>query len=128
VTLGSLVEVWTPLAAAFAILSGVAFGLAVGWISVNPSYSAGVAGALRIGILATLFAASGGLMFFAGQALAGLLGHDPLWNRVMSRYGQWILFSVSIGMTTFVLVRRDRAARRRRAHDRAVASMTDPTS
>lgn len=120
ITLDELVRVWTPASAFFAVLSGVIYGLAAGWIATSPTYSAGLASAVRIGIMATLFAASGGLVFFALQALGSYLSHDPLWFRVMSRYGQWLLFSLTIGVTTWLLVRRDRSLRRRRAHEQAV--------
>jgi uncharacterized membrane protein len=117
-TLADLAEVWTGPSALFAIASGVLFGVAVGWISINPNYSAGVASAVRIGAIAFMFAASGGLTFYAGQALGSYLSDDPSWYRVLSRYGQWIVFSLAIGVTTWFLIHRDRGARRRRAHER----------
>lgn len=119
--LAELAEVWTPISAAAAIATGVIYGLAVGWIATNPLYSAGLAGAARVAFLALIFAASGGLLFFAGQALGSYLSADEFWYRVMSRYGQWVLFSMAIGLTVWILVQRDRSRRRRRAHDQAVA-------
>lgn len=127
-TFAELTEVWTPLSALIALGSGIAFGTAVGWFAVNPTYSrSDLAGPLRIARDVALFAMSAGLTFYAGQALAGYLVHDPLWFRVMSRYGQWLLFSLAIGVTTWVLVRRDRSLRRRRAHQRALAEIATPT-
>lgn len=124
VTLADLTAVWTPPSALVALVSGVVFGLGVGWIATSPSRSrSDLAGPLRIGLTAALFVASAGLTFYAGQTLAGYLGHDPLWFRVMSRYGQWLLFSLAIGATTWLLIRRDRGARRRQAHSRALSEM-----
>ena len=121
--LAELAEVWTLPSAILAIFSGILFGSAVGWISINPNYSAGIAGPLRIAVIAAVFAASGGLTFYAGQALGSYLSDDPNWHRVMSRYGQWILFSLTIGATTWVLTQRDRHNRRHRAHDLVVGEL-----
>ena len=119
-SLADLAAVWTLPSAEFAVLSGIRFGLAVSWISTNPNYSAGLASALRVGVIAFFFAASGGLIFYAGQALGSYLSADPIWYRVLSRYGQWIVFSLSIAVTTWVLIRRDQRDRQRRAHARLV--------
>lgn len=122
-TFDELVRVWTPASALGAIVGGVIYGLAVGFIATNPNYSAGLVSAFRIGLLTAFFAASGGLIFFALQALGSYIAHDPLWFRVMSRYGQWVLFSATIGFTTWHLVRRDRIRRKRAAHDRALEDL-----
>lgn len=119
--LAELVTVWTFPSVALAILTGVTFGAGVGWISVNPQYSAGIAGPVRIGFLAFLFGTFGGMTFYAGQALGSYLSDDPNWYRVLSRFGLWLVFSASIGVTTAFLVWRDRKRRRLRAHDRVIA-------
>lgn len=125
-TIADLTAVWTPLSALVAIASGVLFGLAFGLFAVNPTRSrSDLAGPLRIALTGALFVASAGLTFYAGQTLAGYLVHDPLWFRVMSRYGQWVLFSASIGAMSWVLIRHDRSGRRRRAHDRAVIEIEE---
>lgn len=116
-----LTEVWSPLSALLAIAAGVAYGILVGWIATNPSYSAGTASALRLAVLASVFAASAGLVFFACQTLGSYLSHDPHWSRVMSRYGQFVVFSLAIGVTTWASVAWDRRRRRSRAHERAIA-------
>jgi hypothetical protein len=127
VTLAELTEVWSPLSALIALVSGVAFGLAVGWFATNPAYSrSDLAGPLRIALGTVLFSVSAGLVFYAGQTLGSFLSDDPHWSRVMSRYGQWILFSLAIGVTTWALIRRDRSRRRRRAHQRALAEIATP--
>lgn len=115
--LAELTEVWTIPSAILAIVAGVAYGLLVGWIATNPAYSSGIAGPIRSAIIATVFAASGGLIFFAFQTLGSYYSNDPHFTRVMSRYGQWLLFSVTIGVTTWALVQRDLRRRRRRARD-----------
>lgn len=118
-----ITEVWTPLSALLAVFAGVAYGLLVGWIATDPNYSAGTASALRLAVIATVFAASAGLIFFALQTLGTYLSGDSNWPRVMSRYGQWVVFSLSIGITTWVRVERDLQRRRARAHERAVAEL-----
>jgi hypothetical protein len=123
-TFAELTEVWSPLSALIAVISGVLFGLAFGWIATNPAYSrSDLAGPLRIALTVVLFAVSAGLTFYAGQTLGSFLSADPHWSRVMSRYGQWVLFSAAIGVTTWVLIRHDRASRRARARDRAVSEL-----
>ena len=123
-TLADLTAVWAPLSALIALVSGVAFGLGVGWVANSPSRSrSDLAGPLRIALTASMFVASAGLMFYAGQTLAGYISDDPLWFRVMSRYGQWILFSLAIGATTWAHIRWDRSNRRHRAHDRALSEL-----
>ena len=123
-TFADLTAVWTPLSALVALISGVLFGLAFGVFATSPIHSrSDLAGPLRIALIATLFAMSAGLTFYAGQSLAGYVSHDPLWFRVMSRYGQWLLFSAAIGVTTWALIRRDRRCRRSRAHSRALSEL-----
>ena len=123
-TFAELSEVWSPLSALLALVSGVAFGLAFGWFASNPTYSrSDIAGPLRIALIVVLFVASAGLTFYAGQTLGSFLSDDPLWFRVMSRYGQWLLFSLAIGVTTWALIRRDRSNRRHRAHRRALREL-----
>lgn len=119
-TFAELTEVWTPLSATIALASGVLFGLVFGWFASNPAHSLDIAGPLRVACMAALFVASAGLIFYAGQTLGSYLSNDPLWFRVMSRYGPWLLFSVAIGVTSGLLIRRDRSIRRHRAHNRAV--------
>lgn len=120
-TFADLTAVWTPLSACVALISGVLFGLAFASIATSPTRSrSDLATPLRIALIAALFSASAGLTFYAGQSLAGYVVHDPLWFRVMSRYGQWVVFSLAIGATSWVLIRRDRRGRRNRAHDRAL--------
>ena len=118
--LSEITEVWTPTSAILAIVAGIAYGLLVGWIATDPNYSAGIASAARLAVIAFVFAASAGLIFFALQTLGTYLSGDPNWPRVMSRYGQWVVFSLAIAVTTWVLVERDRHRRRARAHDRAI--------
>lgn len=126
-TFADLTSVWTPLSAGGALVSGVMFGLAFGLFAINPTRSrSDLAGPLRIALIATLFAASAGLVFYAGQALAGYLVADPLWFRVMSRYGPWLVFSASIGVTTWVLIRHDRSDRHSRARKRALDRLGKP--
>lgn len=124
-TLADFTAVWTPLSALFAIIAGGIYGSAVGWVATNPAYSSTAAGPVRIGLLTAAWLMSGGLVFFALQTLGTYLSGDPNWPRVMSRYGQWVLFSIVIGLTTWFLVRHDRARRRRHAHD-AVAGEAQP--
>jgi hypothetical protein len=126
VNLDELTEVWTPVSAILAVVAGVAYGVLTGWIATNPVYSTGTASAFRIALISFVFAASAGLVFFALQTLGTYLSGDPNWPRVMSRYGQWLLFSLAIAVTTWLLVARDRSRRRRRAHDVAVAELDEP--
>lgn len=126
-TIADLTAVWTPLSALVAIASGVLFGLAFGLFASSTRSRSDLAGPLRIALTGALFVASAGLTFYAGQTLAGYLVHDPLWFRVMSRYGQWVLFSGSLGATSWLLIRHDRSGRRRRAHDRAVIEIEEET-
>lgn len=121
--MSEITEVWTPASALLAVIAGVGYGALVGWIATDPTYSAGIATAPRLAVIAFVFAASAGLVFFALQTLGTYLSGDPNWPRVMSRYGQWVVFSFAIGVTTWVLVERDRRRRRSRAHERAVAEI-----
>ena len=124
ITLAELTEVWSPLSALLALISGVAFGVGAGWFANSPTYSrADLAAPLRIALIAALFVASAGLTFYAGQTLGSYLSDDPYWSRVMSRYGQWLLFSAAIGITTWAMIRRDRSNRRHRAHRRALSEL-----
>lgn len=116
-TIENLTTVWSPISALLAIMAGTAYGVAAGRIATNPAYSAGIASPIRTAVITSIFAASGGLIFFAAQSLGSYLSNDPNWSRVMSRYGQWFLFSIAIGVTTWILVRRDRDARHRRARE-----------
>lgn len=118
--LTTLTEVWTPISALMAVVAGIAMGICVGWAATNPLYSSGIATAIRIATLTTSFVAGAGLLFFALQALGSYLSNDPNWPRAMSRYGQWVLFSFSTGVTTWIQITRDRSRRRHRAHDIAV--------
>lgn len=111
----TLTEVWTPLSALFAIIAGVAIGVGIGWFATNPQYSTGTATPRRLSTLIAFTGMSAGLAFFALQTLGTYLSHDPQWPRVMSRYGQWVVFSVAIGVTTWYLIRRDRDRRHARA-------------
>lgn len=116
-SLDELSKVWTPSSAVLAIIAGVVYGILAGRVANNPTYSSGVASPIHIAIVTGVFAASSGLIFFAAQTLGSYLSNDPNWSRVMSRYGQWVLFSVTIACTTWALVRRDRAVRRKRARE-----------
>lgn len=122
-SLAELTEVWSPLSALLAIAAGVGYGILVGWIATNPAYSSGMASPLRLAVIALVFAASAGLVFFALQTLGSYLSGDPHWSRVMSRYGQWAVFSLAIGVTTWIVVKRDLHQRRNRAHQRAIAEL-----
>lgn len=121
--LNDISEVWTPMSAILAIVAGVGYGLLVGWIATDPNYSAGTASALRLAFIAFTFAASAGLVFFALQTLGTYLSGDPNWPRVMSRYGQWVVFSLAIGVTTWFRVENSIRRRRRRAHDLVAAEI-----
>lgn len=112
-----LAEVWTPTSALLAVAAGIAYGLLIGWIATDPSYSAGTASAIRLALIAVVFAASAGLVFFAAQTLGTYLSGDPNWPRVMSRYGQWLVFSGAIGVVTWARVERAHRRRKARAHD-----------
>lgn len=123
-TFSDLTAVWTPTSAVLAVTAGVIYGLFIGRLIVNPTYGANIAGPRRLALITGIAAASGGLTFFALQALGSYLSGDPFWFRVMSRYGQWILFSLAIAATTWALVRRDRSRRRRLAHDLALKAQS----
>src|SRR4051812_43342026 len=76
VTVSDISEVWTPMSAILAIVAGVGYGLLVGWIATDPTYSAGTASAARLAVIAIVFAASAGLIFFALQTLGTYLSGD----------------------------------------------------
>lgn len=108
-------EVWTPYSALFAIVAGIVIGLGTGWFATNPLYSTGIAAPRRLATLIAFFLICLGLAFFATQTLGTYLSGDPMYPRVMSRYGQWVVFSLAIGVTTWYLIRRDRNRRHARA-------------
>lgn len=116
-TWADVTEVWSLQSALLAVIAGVGYGMLVGWIATDPTYSAGIATALRLAVIAFVFAASAGLVFFALQTLGTYLSGDPNWPRVMSRYGQWIVFSAAIGVTTWARVERAHRRRKARAHE-----------
>lgn len=121
-TLTDLTAVWAPLSGLIAIISGVVFGIAFGWLATSPTHSrSDLETPHKIAFWMTAFAASAGLVFYAGQTLGSFMSNDPLWSRVMSRYGEWLVFSVAVGLTMWLLVRHDRGARRTRAYNRAVS-------
>jgi hypothetical protein len=123
-TFAELTEVWNPLSALIAAISGVLFGFAFGWLATSPTHSRSDLGTpRRIALWAGLFAASAGLVFYAGQTLGSFLSADPHWSRVMSRYGEWLVFSGAIAATAWALIRHDRWMRRLRARNRAISEM-----
>ena len=123
-TVAELVEVWTPLSIAVAMLSGLGLGyVLVGRFAVDPAYASGEASALEYAATTAVTAIAAGLIFYGGQILTSYIGGDTAWTRVVSRYGIWVAYSVAIGLGLWLRLRRHVARKRYEAHERAVREL-----
>jgi hypothetical protein len=123
-TWAQLTEVWTPLSTIANFLGGLLFGLlGVGWAAVNPAYSARLALPREVALITFLMTASGGLVFYGIQTATSVIGEDPAWTRVVSRFGIWVLFAVAIGAGAWIRLRWDLWRRHAKAHTQAVAEL-----
>lgn len=123
-TFAELSEVWRPLDIGIAALEGLLFGLLlVGRFAANPAYASGVARPSEYGGIIALMTAASGAIFYGGQILATYAAGDQGWTRVVSRYGIWVVFSLAIGLGTWIRLRRHLAQKVVEVHDRAVSEI-----
>lgn len=112
----TLSTVWTWPTVAVALVAGFALGVTVvGYLSALPAYASGVAAAWKYGLLTALGGALAGGVFYVGQALVTFAESSDAWERVVSRWGLWALYSAALGFGTFV---RLEVYRRRRQQEK----------
>ena len=89
-----LFVVWTPGSVVSATVGGLLIGGLISRAS-NPRFDA-----VESAVLSFAFSALAGATFFAGQAVDTFAGKDGevLGWRVVSRFGEWVLFSVAIAI------------------------------
>lgn len=123
-TLADLTAVWSPATILAAIVAGAIVGIVlVGSLASNPAYAAKDATPLRYGLLTAVAAGAAGCAFYSLQILASYVDEDPNWRRAASRFLLWVVFSIVIGLGTWIRLVRHIARRHREAHDRAVAEI-----
>ena len=123
-TLGQLVEVWTPLSVVAAIAAGLVVGFVlVGRFASDPAYASGVATPIEYGVIIAVLAAAIGMIFYSLQIFTSYIGGDTAWTRVVSRFGLWVLYAAAIGLGTWVRLRRHISRKHNEAHDRAVSEL-----
>ncbi len=87
-----------PIAVAYAVASGIAFGATVIlWISLRYPPKVPMSNRVAIG-LTVLAAVTAGTLFFAGQIVQAYTTGDPFWPRALGRAVLWEVFSLSIGL------------------------------
>lgn len=119
-TFDQLVEVWNLASVVFAIFAGTLLGaLAVGHYASDPSYASGQATPVDYAVLVGVMTTAVGLVFFGFQVLGSFLDDDPLWTRVVSRFGLWVVYSVAIGVGTWARLRWHAQRKRAEVHARA---------
>lgn len=101
-----LFKVWSLPAIVGAYVVGHAFGhLVIARISSQPRWrtmnSARAYGWL-VGVLSGWF----GFFFYVSQIAAAFIQHDFQWERIMSRYGMWLVLSIGVGIGTAIGMRR----------------------
>lgn len=119
-----LTEVWTFTSVTPAIVGGLAFGVVIGLAANNPFFASRIATPGLYAVLLVAFKITSGVIFYTGQILDAYLSGDPNWTRVVSRFGLWLIFSFSIGVSVFItmyILKTQRQERRhhwrRRSHD-----------
>ncbi len=126
-TWSELIEVWSPLSILAALVSGLIVGyLLVGRFASDPAYASGVSTPIEYGIVAAVLAAALGAIFYGLQIATSWFGGDTAWTRVVSRFGLWALYSVAIGIGTWIRLNRHIARKHAEAHERAVAELGAP--
>lgn len=119
-TLELLTEVWNEYTILFAICAGISLGyLVVGHYASDPAYASGEATSVEYGVLVATLAVAIGLVFFGFQVIATFIEGDPLWTRVVSRFGIWVVYSVAIGLGTGIRLTRHTRRKRAETHARA---------
>lgn len=115
-----LFGVWTPPVLVSAAMTGLGVGyIAIATILRNPLFSSGLATPGQNATLATIVAMLGGGAFWVGQVVGSYVDGDPLWWRVLSRFGVWLVFAACFGLGAYLAARKDRETRAARARDRA---------
>lgn len=120
-TLEQLVEVWTPLSIAAAVLSGLVVGyFLVGRFASDPAYASGIAGPFDYAVITAVLSIAIGMIFYSLQILTSFIGGDTAWTRVVSRFGLWVLYAIAIGVGTWIRLRRHIRRKHVEAHERAI--------
>lgn len=105
-----LTTVWTPTAVGVAVGAGFALGfLFLGYLGGLPTYAseATPAEVFRVVVAGACLA---GAVFYLGQSLVDPTAAD----RVVSRFGLWVVYSITMAFGTFLRLSIDDALRARR--------------
>ena len=123
-TWAQLSEVWTPISIGFAIVAGVGFGyFLVGWVASTMTWASGLATPGGVSWLAVSLVSTVGLLFYGGQVWTSYLVGDTAWTRVVSRFVLWLLYSLAIGVGTWIRIRHLTDLKTEAARQRAVGEM-----
>jgi hypothetical protein len=116
-----LTTVWTPEALLLAAVAGMGIGaLVLASIALKPAY----ASAATPGQVARAIAYSGmvtGGVFYVGQALVDTAEDIP--RRLISRFAIWCVYSLFMGLGTWLRLRLEAERRHRILHTVAVAEV-----
>jgi cytochrome bd-type quinol oxidase subunit 2 len=124
-TLDQLTEVWTPMSVAVALVTGLLVGLVVGRYVADPAYASHVAAPRQYAALIGLMIVAAGVFFYGGQILTSYIGGDDEWTRAVSRLCVWVMYGVMIAVGTWIRIRYHLDGKRRIAHKRALAELSD---
>lgn len=117
--MSDLLVVWSPATLVVAVLAGLGVGYwMVGRVAADPTWASPNATALGLGFLVTVLAIGIGIVFYVGQATATAVEGGP-WDRVVSRFGLWIVYAIFLGVGTWRRVADHIAARKAVARLRA---------
>ena len=115
-----LTLVWTPATVLTAVVTGLAIGFVVlGYLGSTPTYAAdGTPG--QVGRIVAFGGALAGLVFYVGQAAATYAEDDPNAQRIVSRYMLWVLYSMGMGLGTYLRLEAIARKRHKDVHQQAV--------
>jgi hypothetical protein len=118
-----ITEVWMPSTVLAAAGTGFAIGvLVLGYLGSVPTYAAdGTPG--QVGRVVAFGGALAGLVFYVGQAAATYADDDPNVSRIVSRFGLWVLYSLGMGLGTYVRLAHIARKRRKQVHQLALEEL-----
>lgn len=93
-------EVWSPATLIVSVVAGIGVGYwIVGRVAADPAWVSATASARGLGLLAATLMIGVGLVFYVGQATATAVEGGP-WERVVSRFGLWVVYAMFLGLGT----------------------------
>lgn len=117
-----ITTVWTPAGTAVAAIAGLMLGvLVLGYLATLPTYVS-EATPLEAGGIVVLASSLAGAVFYAGQIVVAV-GADDVPDRLVSRYGLWVLYSVAMGAGTWARLAWALYRRGRHVHEQAVTEV-----